>query len=100
MRHDFIDTALIDKTIRSIRHGDLDMVRWDRCICGHIARVLGRSNPTGIFDASHALHLSDPDRYDLFCSELDATKEQAIRVLEILRDEGVIDWVRAKAEVA
>lgn len=104
MRHEFINTELIDRTIASIRRGRFDMERWDQCICGHVMRV-DRSPLHGLRDdkdmiefAGRRLGINVADALNLFMTDLCVSKAEAICALEILRDHGVVSWRSARAK--
>jgi len=78
------------------------------CICGWANHLIGSQDPTDDAAAAEFLGLSEDNMLELFYPGsiralnslvYDATPAQAVRVLEILRDEGIIDWDRAFAEV-
>lgn len=106
MRQNFHNVELIDKIIASIEKGPFAMGHWEMCICGHVFRAVGKSPITlGFLEsipgwAQDALGITVDQSCDLFCTHLDARKMEAIRCLEILRDEGVVDWRRAIGDVA
>lgn len=110
MRHDFpkaepiSNRALIDRTIASIRRGPFDMLDWDCCIAGHVLKSATRHGPLRdpLSKRQHTadicrrmLQISIDQAVELFTGP-DSSRAEAIRCLEILRDEGVVDWDRAK----
>lgn len=106
MRHGFQNTELIDKTIASIKSkARFTMSDWCHCICGHMARVEGVDTDAVMYEGKGPsdwgrakLGLSQSQMILLF-GEHHATRAEAVRALEILRDIGVVDWDQAKAEV-
>lgn len=101
MRHDCQNVSAIDATIRSIKKGAFHMATWDTCICGHVLWSSGRYNfleAPNAAEARRILGISLEQARQLFCTNLGATKTEAIKVLEILRDEGVVDWFRVRGK--
>ena len=100
MRHNYVNVSLINEIIDSIKTRQFDIGRWNYCFFGHMARIRGAVWTCFLDEVvwgAEQLNLSREDTATLFFAfdVFPPTRAQAIRCLEILRDEGVVDWRRA-----
>lgn len=63
-----------------------------------LSRSVSKLGPS-IRQASALCYADTPDGSDIYYPAWGATPKQAARAVEILRDEGIVDWPRAMEEV-
>jgi hypothetical protein len=103
LKHSFVNTELIDKTIAEIKRSrQFNMGMWDACIYGHALRAAGKKVHACFYGEPRVtgaalLGISETQADALFrtgtaAGRRHATKQRTIETLQRLRDTGIVSW--------